>query len=68
MEEAQVMQMDALGDAKRGEPPAYKGQQLRILLRLEGNFVGACSVGADSRIGGSWCLCHERLCQKSNIT
>ena len=38
-------------DAKHSEPPAYKGQLLRILLRVEGDFVGACSRGAGRRIG-----------------
>jgi hypothetical protein len=52
--EAQVI--DGLGsrDAKHSEPPAYKGQLLRILLRVEGDFVGACSGGAGRRIGWWW--------------
>jgi len=28
-------------NAKHGEPPAYNGQLLQILLRVEGEFVGA---------------------------
>ena len=42
------------GDAKYGEPPAYKGQLLRILLGVKGDFVGACSIGGGRRLGGGW--------------
>ena len=38
-------------DAKHGEPPTSKGQLLRILVHVEGDFVGACSRGAGRRIG-----------------
>jgi len=34
-------------DAKQSESPAYEGQLLRVLLGVEGDFVGACSVGGD---------------------
>ena len=38
-------------DAKHGEPPAQEGQLLRVLLRVEGDFVGACSKGGGRRLG-----------------
>src|SRR5260221_11932884 len=34
-------------DAKHSGPPAYEGQLLRVLLGVEADFVGACSVGVD---------------------
>ena len=37
-------------DAKHGEPPAYERQLLRVLLGVEGDFVGTFSFGGGRRL------------------